>query len=289
MVIVRIWEGLGNQLFQYAYARALQERIQEPVYLDIRHVNRGDLWGEEQGEVTRRLELPHYKISLRCINPCRQKSLSSLWNTGWENQLRRKALHTGLSRWHYAEDAADVAVFDNKLYSPCSNTYVNAHVMNKRYFNEYRNILLREFHLKKSVVLKERLNYLLANKNTVSVHIRLTDCIKAQKVICGRSYYDKAVQYIKEKIENPYFIVFSDDIEMARKCYELPKDVYWIGEDGLQNYEEMYVMSCCKHNIIAASSFSYWGAWLNQNSEKQVVAPGKWFVSSLYEEGWKCI
>ena len=115
--------------------------------------------------------------------------------------------------------------------------------------------------------------------NSVSVHVRLGDYRHTEELygnICTASYYRQAIQYIAMRIENPIFYVFSDEPEQAAgmlkdyQCYVIAENR---GEDS---YKDMYLMSRCRHHIIANSTFSWWGAWLDNRMDKIVVSPSKW-------------
>jgi hypothetical protein len=94
--------------------------------------------------------------------------------------------------------------------------------------------------------------------------------------ICTAEYYREAVAYIRQKTADPVFFIFSDDIQWVKDNLPLPGAVYVTGNTGLTGFRDMQLMSCCKHHIIANSTFSWWGAWLNQTPGKIVVAPAKW-------------
>jgi hypothetical protein len=285
MIVVRIWEGLGNQLFQYAYARALQERLQIPVYLDKRHNNRGDL-PHEEADVHRQIGLQHFNTSLKYADTRKIRELHYLDSGAVLKSIHYSMLKTDYFKWKIVEDANDLSAFLPHIYSPKDFTYINAHCINKRYYYKCRNILLEEFKLNKKIRISAELENIMENKNTVSLHIRLKDYLNHPGWIRNQNYYDRAINYIQDRIENPFFVIFTDDLAMARKMYRFHGNVYWVSDEHCKDYEELILMSKCKHNIIAGSTFSYWGAWLNQNTSKIVIRPRDWFRDSLYEEEW---
>ncbi|MCM1261848.1 MAG: alpha-1,2-fucosyltransferase [Butyrivibrio sp.] len=293
MIVVRIWEGLGNQLFQYAYARSLQERLDVPVYLDVRHNNRGDLPFERKDIVQRKLGLQHFNISMKMIKTNKIADLRCLDGTGVMDKTRYLLLKKHIGKWSIVDDEAGKCSINADVLSPEDYTYISAHCVNKGYFKSYSDILLKELQLKKGLRLSDDLKKIIEEKNTVSVHIRLTDYLINPLVdpsaILKQSYYDKAIQYIKDKVDNPYFMIFTDDPIMAKNRFQFGDNVYWISKDGYTDYEELILMSKCKHNIIAFSTFSYWGAWLNQNHGKLIVAPKNLFEGRLHEKEWKMI
>jgi hypothetical protein len=122
--------------------------------------------------------------------------------------------------------------------------------------------------------------------NSVSIHVRRGDYLSAQYAngfagICTLDYYQKAVETITEKRQNQVlkFFIFTDDAEWVQQNFNIENAVYVTNNTGVDSWQDMYLMSCCKDNIIANSSFSWWGAWLNANPIKIVIAPERWWRS----------
>lgn len=289
MIIVRIWEGLGNQLFQYAFARALQERISKPVYLDVRHCNRGDLPFEKQDAVKREIGLHHFNVSLKYASTIKIPRLRCLDGKSGIAQAKYLLMKNGIGMWNWVEDEDRMGNLCQDILYPRDYTYVSAHCLNRGYYHEIRKILLEELRIKRKIVMGQTLANWLENKPVVSVHIRLTDYLRNPKAIRGQEYYDNAIRFIKRRVDDPYFVVFSDDPCMARARYKFAGNVYWVEKEEFKDYEALMIMAKCRHNIIAESTFSYWGAWLNQNPDKIVIASRKWFQGNLYDEGWKLL
>lgn len=140
----------------------------------------------------------------------------------------------------------------------------------------------------------------IKNTNAVSVHVRrgdyLNPSILSLNGICSESYYENAIGLILKQVKNPFFYFFSDDTSWVKKNLTKFTANYVIveGNTGENSWKDMYLMSICKHHIIANSSFSWWGAWLNPAKDKQVVAPLKWFATKdtyyntkdLIPSGW---
>ncbi|MDB5245586.1 MAG: glycosyl transferase family 11, partial [Parcubacteria group bacterium] len=117
---------------------------------------------------------------------------------------------------------------------------------------------------------------------SVSVHIRRGDYVANQKVAasygpCTEAYYNRAAKEIVERTGSPTWFVFSDDIDWVKDTLTFPGTVIYVSGEAANDQEELLLMAACAHNVIANSSFSWWGAWLNQNPEKIVVAPSPWF------------
>lgn len=124
--------------------------------------------------------------------------------------------------------------------------------------------------------------------NSVSIHFRRGDYIGNRIHETDKTeYYKEALNIIQSKVENPVYFVFSDDINWIRENFKTSFETHYIDfNDSESNYEDLKLMSSCKHNIIANSSFSWWGAWLNSNPDKIVISPKKWFNDDMlnYED-----
>lgn len=160
------------------------------------------------------------------------------------------------------------------------------------YADRIREILLKDFEFDiESGSDLEKIYNEIAQKNAVSIHIRRGDYLseESQKIygnICTQEYYDKAMEYIEKQVGEYEFIFFSNDIAWVKKNYCMKNAIYIEKQmfDHYCDWYDMCLMSICKHNIIANSTFSWWGAWLNQNSEKIVIAPKRWINLCEYED-----
>jgi hypothetical protein len=112
----------------------------------------------------------------------------------------------------------------------------------------------------------------------------LTDPVTQKKHgTCDSEYYKRALEYITEKVSNPHFYVFSDDMQWTKQNLDIPQPVCYVDQNSPNmGHVDMYLMSLCRHHIIANSTFSWWGAWLNKNPDKIVIAPKKWFAAAEY-------
>ena len=161
------------------------------------------------------------------------------------------------------------------------NIYLDGYWQNEKYFNDIEKVILKEFTLKNEFLIKnKKLKETIKNTNSISIHIRRSDYIKNKKTneihgVCTTDYYQKAIKKIIENNNNIHIFVFSDDILWAKNNLKFNFPISFIV--GNKDYEDLILMSLCKHNIIANSSFSWWGAWLNKNPKKIVIAPQRWF------------
>lgn len=266
MVFVRVWEGLGNQLFQYAYARALALRTGQKVYLDI-SAYKGN------GKHVRQYGLCHFRIRLETRNcgnifPLVNDDRYYMAGSQYPRSLPVKFIRE------------DNCCFNSDFCSLGGFTYVKGWFQNENYFKEFEQTIRKEIYPKERIRIPKEIRSILGSKNTVSVHIRRGDFKKDHNVL-PVSYYEKAKCCISDLVDKPYYLIFSDDISWVKQNMDFGSRCFFMEDTRLfKDYEELMIMSRCRHNVIANSTFSWWGAWLNAYEEKIVIAPKKWFLRS---------
>jgi len=273
MVIVKILGGLGNQMFQYAYANALKQKGYN-VKLDITGFHNYSLHGG--------YHLNNYNVTIDVATE--NEILFIKKKNYFKNILRQLCLKNKIIL------KERTLLFNNKFLSISDNTYVEGYFQSEKYFNSIRNSILESFTLinpisSYGVSISEKI---ISLKNTCSIHIRrgdyLNDVNKNIFGTCSLNYYKDAISHIEKNIPNITFFIFSNDIEWSKDNINVKHAVYIDNSSRIPN-EDIYLMSLCKHNIIANSSFSWWGSWLNTNKHKIVIAPKNWFIDSkLFSE-----
>lgn len=283
MIITRLSGGLGNQLFQYAYGRALSLRSNNPLKLDIEGLIRS-----AKGDTPRPYQLSHFAIHADIATPeeiAKLKYPFGIISKGW-----RYASVKFLRRFNVGFEPRTFSHFE-RIAKKGGNVYLYGFWQTERYFAEAADTLRADF------TLKERLgapaqtfaDKIVAAKRdgiaTVSLHVRRGDVARdAMKNpyygITTPEYYSSALTAIAERLgpaaSNMQIFVFSDGIKWTRQNISIPYPVAYVEGAGIADYEELFLMSLCDHNIIANSSFSWWGAWLNPNPAKIVIAPKRW-------------
>ncbi|WP_181280598.1 alpha-1,2-fucosyltransferase [Aphanothece hegewaldii] len=177
--------------------------------------------------------------------------------------------------------------FDSVILEASNNSYLQGYWQSDKYFEDIEDVLRREFTFKYPQDHKNReISQLIQDTVSVSLHIRRTDYVTnpsayAVHGVCDLDYYERCINYIAEKINNPYFFIFSDDPDWAKENIKINFPTIIIAHNNAsKNYEDLRLMSQCQHNIIANSTFSWWGAWLNDNPDKIVCTPRQWFNDS---------
>jgi hypothetical protein len=179
-----------------------------------------------------------------------------------------------------------------------SSVYLDGYFQSEDYFKSIREQLLSDFQFPGlNETARELENEIAASGTAVGVHVRRGDYLKpdilAYHGVLPLAYYQQAKREIESSVTNPHYFVFSDDPEWCRSNFSFLGSNAKIVSQAVDNaWTDMYLMSLCKHHIIANSSYSWWAAWLNKNPEKLVVAPKNWFASIAIEivpSKWKKI
>jgi hypothetical protein len=188
--------------------------------------------------------------------------------------------------------------FDPHILELSNNIHLDGYWQSEKYFIDIANTIRHDFTLKKEMTAKSReLSEKIKNTNSVSIHIRRGDYLSSKfssiYPVLTMDYYRQALDAIKNKIKDPYIFIFTDDIHWVKDNLYItgPKE-FVSGQEEINVNEELILMSQCRHNIIANSSFSWWGAWLNSNTDKIVIAPQNWLsvknynINDLVPEKW---
>ncbi len=276
MIIVKLIGGLGNQMFQYAAGRYLAHLHKTELLIDT-----GYLEKDPDGAYTqRKLELNVFNVELKIAKKADIERFKIESSNKYSRTLQRK-LPILFKNLYIAESGS---AYHKEFLSYPENTYLDGFWQSENYFKPIESILVNDFVLK-DPLNKENKDWLkkIENCESVSVHIRRGDYItnansQSHHGSCDLNYYKKGIEYIKEKHRSIEVFVFSDDLEWCKANLNLKETIHFVDANHKQNLHlDMFLMSHCKHNVIANSSFSWWAAWLNRNGNKTVIAPVKWF------------
>jgi hypothetical protein len=265
MKIVKIYGGLGNQMFQYAFSRSLAARTADEVYLDSSSLRDDSVHnGYELGRV--------FGIGLSEAPPGSVARLS-VPPTSLARRFRRKYL---TKRSHCIDKKFG---YQPELFDLKGDRYFEGYWQSEKYFEGIEAQIRRDFAFKNSLDVRNLALLRDLPRPIASIHVRRGDYLKYDNLnICGPEYYEKALACLISRQAISSFVVFSDDIEYCRTTLRLGKAsaafVDW--NAGEASWQDMAMMSLCDHHIIANSSFSWWGAWLDCNPDKTVVAPAVW-------------
>ena len=259
MIIIRLNGGLGNQLFQYAHGRSL-ELSGKKIVFDISFFN----GNKAKKDTERDFKLNNFDVETKAEFINKKSNFFCFLN-----KIKRK-----------------IGFRTETFYQ------------SEKYFKDIAETIRQEFKLRQKMTPASEIvcEYIQKVMIPVSIHIRRGDYAQNAKTKkyhgeCSPEYYKEALAILSEKLGQEFagkisLFVFSDDIEWVRENMSFPYPTTFVSNPAIPDYEELILMSNCHHHIIANSSFSWWGAWLNPNPQKIVIAPEKWFNTkpSVYKD-----
>ena len=265
MIYVRVSGGLGNQMFQYAFAKALKSR----------GANVSLHWHPHKSKSS------HNGFELDCV---------------FENDLTREiplANHNfyNLIRSRFRRKVKIVREVNEMKFQPhfleTKSGYLDGYWQTEKYFTDIATEIRKDFLFKHiSGARNQDLLAQIKNNVTCSVHIRRGDYVNHPELGggCDQSYYRRAIDHLKSNCDDyPRFVVFSDDIPYCKESFSDLNVTYCDWNKGNDSWMDLALMRHCKHHIIANSSFSWWGAWLQKN-EGITIAPKNWSQGKIHSD-----
>lgn len=288
MIVLRIFGGLGNQLFQYAFGRKLSILKKEELFLD-------NYSGFFEDFYNRAYQLNKFNIIERIAD---ESNIPKFFFHHTESvHLKGKIIRKLNLIFPYNKRRVLIEKGKgfNPIYLDVSKTYdyFIGYWQSFKYFDDIKDILQSEFEIKNELDEKN-LNLVdkIRSSNSVGVHFRKLYGFSNGKIlkkhinvhgILSLEYYIKAIKYLNERIPNLHLFLFSDDHEWVKENINLSIPYTLVSHnDSSKNIEDLKLMSICKYNIIANSSFSWWAGWLNKDPKKIVIAPQKWYNNFSY-------
>ncbi|KLT66622.1 alpha-1,2-fucosyltransferase [Pedobacter sp. BMA] len=282
-IILKLSGGLGNQMFQYAAARSIT--TPKNIIIDLSFLNANKHSGNE-------FTARGYELSVF-------KSLKT--NSFLSGLLTYPAVGHKLIQILSKIKPGKLITLRNAISKKDLNSarliYMDGYFQDPAYFESIRSILVNDFDLNDlEKTSADTIGDSIASTNSISIHVRRGDYLKPSvnevHGILPWDYYKGAIEKMNLSMENPVYFIFSDDPEWCVKNIILPdQQIHFVSGNSM--YEDLRLMTACKHNIIANSTFSWWGAWLNKNPEKKIIAPKQWFkdealnsVQKIIPENW---
>lgn len=265
MKIVKLKGGLGNQMFEYAFGKVIQADAYEISFFYEQKFH---------PELTQRdYELDFFKLQLDFIDTKEIKKLCK----------KNKFLSfLGIKNHLPLIQENPISIYNPKLLQYNEGLF-DGYFQCAQYYENIRDKLLKDFvPNKKPNQQNEKMLKKIKTTNSISLHVRRGDYVKLQHHhgLCDIDYYKKAIEFIASKVSNPHFFLFSDDIPWVEENLKIDFPYTIIDyNQGSDSPWDMWLMKNCYHNIIANTSFSWWGAWLNENPDKIVIAPQVWMAN----------
>lgn len=277
MKIVKLKGGLGNQMFQYAFAKLIEQKTGDEVKLDLTS------YKDLKEDLIRRPRILRFKISLPIATEEDIKKVCKFEHSGNSKSYKYRIgliLESILNKKYYFEI--------NRAYRDLNNlvnaSYFDGYWQSYRYVDEVIGKLDKEFSLLDALDNKSlKMMKKIEETQSVFVGIRRGDYLLVKPKHYGvldEEYYKKAMNYIANKISNAVFFIFSNDINWVQKNFDFKDfNVIFITET-VDDFEDFILMTKCKHSIIANSTYHWWGAYRHDYAGKIVVAPKKWFADN---------
>ncbi|RKD92581.1 alpha-1,2-fucosyltransferase [Mangrovibacterium diazotrophicum] len=282
MIIIRMRSGLGNQMFQYAFFKQMQQwHGNEKVKLDISTYH----WNVHNG-----LELDRvFGIDLEADSVPASVS-RSFADVGYRFQDRLLRRLRGIK--HRSYRFWENVSFEE--YRTMDDVYLEGFWNNEQFFAGVKDEIRATYCYRGALsAADQQLIQEMKDKQSVAIHVRRGDYKKYPKKfpMCTPDYYKQAIERVQREAENSSLscFVFSDDLDWCKQELTFLPDVTFVDNPNpLHASKDMYLMSCCKHNVIANSTFSWWGAWLNLNPDKRVIYPESALLTfEFMPEGWQ--
>jgi len=275
MIIACLKGGLGNQLFQYAFARNLAHLHNTAMKLDI---------SDFQGDSRIPYSLMHFNVQenfatlqeIQSLIDPRQTAAGKWIYSLFHNHPKKTKNHIIVKSPH----------FDPRLLKLPDNVYLNGYFQSEKYFINIADTIRKEFRIKNELNGKNKeIAELMQTVQSVNLCVRRGDYVTDPKAnqthgLCSLDYYYRCVERIGSQIKCPQFFVFSDDVKWCRNNLKVKYPINYVDHQQDKPHENLRLMSFCKYHIIPNSSFAWWGAWLAPYRDKIVFAPEKWFARS---------
>lgn len=262
---------MGNQMFQYAFGRALAAHNSTALGLDISFF-------DNPGLPVRTYDLDLFSIEARILTTREIPLIYRPYGTGVLGRTVRKIIKRIVP--NIGKESS--FVFDAQKLSVGVDTYVDGYWQSYKYFESIEDTIRKDFTLVQQLPEHiQKLKEEILSMNSVCLHVRRGDYVgNAFHEVVGPSYYERALEVLKEKIAIEHLYVFSDDIAWCKESLTFGYPTTYVGEEyaGARATGHFELMRACRHFIIPNSSFSWWAAWLAKAPHKVVIAPKQWFI-----------
>lgn len=275
MKIVKLKGGLGNQMFQYAFAKLLENKTKDTVKIDLSSYN------GLNGDMVRKPRILKFDLSLPIASVQDIKQICKFKHTGnsQSNKYRVGIAMESILNKKYLLERNHVGCSVEQMIN---RDYFDGYWQNWEYIDSIYDELEHDYNFNGALESKtlELMDH-IQSCASVFVGIRRGDYLTVKPEHYGifdQNYYDRAMQCVADKIENPVFFIFSNDIDWVCKNMDFSKyDVVYVTET-IDDFEDFLLMTKCKHAIIPNSTFHWWGARRYEYPGKVIIAPKKWFA-----------
>ncbi|MBS9898255.1 alpha-1,2-fucosyltransferase [Vibrio alginolyticus] len=289
MIIVKMLGGLGNQMFQVAYALSLAEKYDRNVYLDlsiydsykIRSFSLDNLVLNERVSILSDKELNRWQhasmVLSQKIYHVFQKVLRLCgkdfkFGEYWFKKLSSKGYFYNFDNYYHEHE---FQAEDNSII------YLYGYFQSELYFIDQLDNIRDLFSIKPSLNISDSLclyrNQILSSERSIAISMRLGQDYTSSKIfnVCDASYFTNSLNYLLSREPNAVVFVFSDVVSEAKVILKDYENIVFV--DECKDFQSLELMSLCDHFIISNSSFSWWGAYLSKYDDKLIIAPDNWY------------
>jgi len=287
MITIRLLGGLGNQLFQYAAGRSLSIDKDDHLVLDVSFYDYPHFW-----TTRRECRLKHFNITCKTTHHTSLSTsfMSVVGQSAWKipkmvhftSEHIFQKIPCPIHNAHYVHET--ILSTQPNIFDLTGNLYLDGNWQAEKYFDKHADVIKNDLQM---VIApspeNKKWDDFISHNNCICLHVRRGDYVtnsfaKQHVGTCSLDYYNRAIEYIADRVDDPVFIIFSDDIPWARDNIPISFPAYYMTHNNIDtDYEDLRLMSRCKYFITANSSFSWWGAWLGGYKDKIVVCPKRWY------------
>jgi len=271
MLIVKLFQGFGNQMFQYAFARSLAIRYNKVVKCDLS-------WYKEHS-AHRAFMLDKLNVNYEVAT---DKEIYDIKTCNGRNIIAYKwtQLRNAIAPYYRKSVIIENSntCFDAQLLKTNSNSYIEGYFASENYFIAIADLLKKEFEFKTqpSEINNCKIQE-MQQRNAVCISIRRGDFLQHTiHNVCGLDYFYRSIVYLSQRINSPYFYIFSDDNAWVKEHFTIDFPHEFVTHNYPDFIEDFRLMQVCKHHIIPNSTFSWWAAWLAEQDGSIIIAPQKW-------------
>lgn len=279
-IVVALYGGLGNQLFQYSTARALAERSSAELVIDLEWFDKV----KQLKDVTHRhFALAPFNLNVKILSNPSHSNMPRTLIDRIKNAIFRQFPIDG-AMYTFNERAY---TFDEDVLTVPTPVRLNGYWQSYKYFSDFELLLKNQLSCPQALspASQQIMEHILSS-DSICIHVRRGDYVTNINTAsfhgtCDLTYYEKGLQIVSKGLDDPKCFVFTDDPAWAKKNMTLGLPMTVVDVNGPEEaHQDLWLMSACKHFIIANSTLSWWGAWLARYEHKIVIAPAQWFLSN---------